>query len=110
MERVRQQQLRHDDRGPLEVDRLPAIVVEVVDAQHGAVDEARDLGEDPLEVGEEGRVVEGPFRGALDVPLAQRQAVGDGKPVSVDLEVGGLAGGVALAGGAGSSWSCETAR
>lgn len=107
MERVRQQQLRHYDRGPLEVHRLPAIVLEVVDAQHGPVDEARDLGQDPLEVGEEGRVVEGPFRRALDVPLAQRQAVCDGEPVPVDLKVGGLAGGT-VSGGSGISgtWSC----
>lgn len=97
LERVGQQQLRHYNRGSLEVDRLPAIVFEVVDPEHGAIDEARDLGQHPLEVGEEGRVVQRPFRGALDVPLAQRQAVGYGEPIPVDLEVGGLAGS-ALAG------------
>lgn len=93
LEGVGEQQLRDDDGGALEVDGLPAVVAEVVDAQHGAVDEAGDVGEDPLEVGEEGRVVEGPLGGALEVPLAEGQAVGDGEPVAVDLEVGGLAGG-----------------
>lgn len=92
LQRVGKQQLRDNYGAPLKVHRLPAIVVQVVHPQHGAVNEARDVGEYPLEVGEERRVVERPFRDVADVPLAERQAVGDSEPIPVDLKVGGFAG------------------
>ncbi len=58
---VYEQQLGDDDTPSLKVDRLPAVILEVIDLEHGRVDEPGDLGEDPFEVGEEGRVVERPF-------------------------------------------------
>lgn len=90
MEGVDEGQLGHDDGEPLEVDGLPAIIFQVAYAKHGRVDKLGGLGEKPLEVGEKGRVVEGPFRRLLVVPLPGREAVGDGQPVAVDFEVGRL--------------------
>jgi hypothetical protein len=43
------------------------------------------LGEKELEPGEEGRIVQRPFRGGVRVPAAHRQAGCDGQPVSVNL-------------------------
>lgn len=61
LQSIHQEQLGYNDRESLEVDRLPAIVVEVDYSHHGRVDQSREMGQKPLEVGEEGRVVEGPF-------------------------------------------------
>lgn len=61
MQGVNQDQLCENDGCALEVDGLPALIVEVVDLDHLWVDELGGLGEDPFEVGEEGRVVESPF-------------------------------------------------
>lgn len=73
-----QDQLGYNDGSPLKVDGLPAIISEVVYAQHGGVKESRDVGKKPLEIGEEGGVVEGPFRRLFVVPFPGREAVGDG--------------------------------
>lgn len=80
-----------DHGGPLEVDRLPTVIVEVVDLDHEGVDEAGDVGEDIFEVGKEGRVVEGPLRRLFKVPLIQGEALGDGEPIAVNFKVGGFA-------------------
>lgn len=58
---VNQEKLRDDDREPLEVDRLPAIISKIVYPHHGRIYQASDVGEQPLKVGEEGRIVESPF-------------------------------------------------
>jgi len=42
-------------------------------------------------VGEEWRIVQGPLAGGLYIPALQGQAVGDGQPVAVYLEVCGVA-------------------
>jgi len=101
IQRVDQDELGEDDGGALEVDGAPAVIFEVVHLEHLGVDEARELRQEPLEVGEEGRVVQGPFRGALVVPFARGQAVCDGEPVPVDFEVGGFAGLVSCGGALG---------
>ena len=61
MQGVNQDQLCDNDGCALEVDGLPALIIEVVDLDHFWVDEPADLGEEPFEVGKEGRVVESPF-------------------------------------------------
>lgn len=63
-------------------------VVEVGHPQHLGVEEPGDLREQILEPGEQRRVVEGPFRSAFKVPLADGQTVRDGQPVAVHLKVG----------------------
>ena len=58
---IQQDKLAHDNGGPLEVDCLPAGVVQVGDVQHQGVCELGQLREEPLKVGEERGVVESPF-------------------------------------------------
>jgi len=57
LQRIDQEELSDDDGEPLEVNRLPTVVAEVVDAKHGRVSQLRDLGHNPFEVGEERRIV-----------------------------------------------------
>jgi hypothetical protein len=61
LQRVDQEQLGNNDGDSLKVYCLPAIVLEIVQLEHGRVNQLRDLRHDPLEVREEGRVVERPF-------------------------------------------------
>lgn len=103
LQRKEQDQLGRDNGPPLEVDGLPRIIFQIIELDHGRVDELGDLGHGPLEVGEEGRIVEGPFRRLFVVPMRQREAVGDGEPVAVYLEVGGFAA-------CGISWSALVRR
>lgn len=91
LKRINQEDLSYYDGESLEVDRLPAVILEVVDAEHGWVDQLGNLRHDPFEIGKEGRVIERPFRSLFIVPLPQRKAVRDGEPITVDLEVGGFA-------------------
>lgn len=44
-------------------------------------------------MGKEGRVVEGPWAGVVGVPVGEREGVGEGEPVTVDLEIGAVVGG-----------------
>lgn len=46
---------------PLKVDRLPGIIVEVADNQHGRVRIARDLGQKPFKGCEKRRIIQRPF-------------------------------------------------
>ena len=62
---IRQNQLRSNHRCSLKVDRLPSVIVKVLDLEHARVDVLGDLGQEPFEVGKEGRVIEGPLRGIL---------------------------------------------
>lgn len=43
-------------------------------------------------MGEEGRVVESPWAGVVGVPVGEREGVGEGEPVTVDLEIGAVVG------------------
>lgn len=61
MQGVNQDQLCDNDGCALKVDGLPAIIIEIIDLDHLRVDKPTDLGEEPFEVGKEGRVVESPF-------------------------------------------------
>lgn len=88
LKRPDQNKFRDDNGGALKVNCLPALVVEVVDLDHEGIDEAGDVGHHPFEIGEEGGVIQGPFRGALRVPFLQRKTVCDGEPVAVNLKVG----------------------
>jgi hypothetical protein len=90
LESINEEQLRHNDGGPLKIHGLPGIVVKVIEFQHGRLNQLCYMGENPLEVGEERRIVECPFRCLLVVPLGDGESVGDGKPVPVDLEIGGF--------------------
>lgn len=91
LESIHEDKLGDDHSSPLEVNRLPAVVVEVVDLDHEGVDEAGDVGEDIFEVGKEGRVVEGPLRRLFKVPLVQGEALCDGEPIAVNFKVGRFA-------------------
>jgi hypothetical protein len=61
MKGVHQHQLANDHSGPLEIDGLPAVIVQGFDMEHYGVDIGSDLRQTPLEVREERGVVEGPF-------------------------------------------------
>lgn len=87
---VDQQQFRENDAAALKVNRLPAIVIKVVQAQHGWVSQPGDLRQGPLEVRKERGIVERPLGRLVQVPFPQRKATGDGQPVAVDFEVGGF--------------------
>ena len=58
LDSIDKHELGKNDGGTLKVHGLPAVVLEIEDAYHGWIDEAGDLREHPLEVGEEGWVVE----------------------------------------------------
>ncbi|KAI6750097.1 hypothetical protein HG531_007362 [Fusarium graminearum] len=91
LKRPDENKLGNDDRSTLEVDGLPAIVVEVVDLHHEGIYETSNVGEYPFEVSEEGRVIQSPFRSLFDIPLLQRKAVRDSEPIAMDFKVGGFA-------------------
>jgi len=57
--------LRDNDCASLEVDRLPAVVAQVLDLEHRRIGIPGELRECPFEVGEKGRIVQCPFRGFL---------------------------------------------
>lgn len=57
------------------------------------VNKIGENGESALEVGEEGRVVEGPGAGLVGVPLREREGVGESEPVAVNLEICAMVGG-----------------
>ena len=61
MQGINQDQLCDNDGCALEVDGLPALIIEVVDLDHLWVDKPANLGEEPFEVGKKWRVVESPF-------------------------------------------------
>jgi hypothetical protein len=61
MQCIDEHQLSNNDSCALKVDGLPAVVFEVLDVEKCRLDVSRCLGEEPLKVGEEGRVVERPF-------------------------------------------------
>lgn len=87
LEGIDEDELGDDDGGALEVDGLPAVVVEVIQAHHERIDESGDVGEHPFEIGEEGRVVESPFRCLFKVPVLEGEALGNGEPIAMDFEV-----------------------
>ena len=76
----------------MEQDRGLRGIIEILNLEHLRVEHLGSLGQAELEPGEVGRIVQGPLRGVLPVPLLVRQTAGDGKPVPVNLEVGGLIG------------------
>lgn len=53
----------------------------------GRVKKGGREGEEVGEVGEKRGVVEGPNRGGVEVPLADREGGGQGQPVAVHLEI-----------------------
>lgn len=61
MQCVDQDQFGDDDGSPLEVDGLPAVVVEILHIQQGRLDVCSSLRHEPFKVGEEWRVVQSPF-------------------------------------------------
>ncbi|XP_059442061.1 putative cysteine-rich receptor-like protein kinase 9 [Corylus avellana] len=63
-----------------------AIVEALFEMNDLGVDEVGENGENVLEVGEEGRVVEGPGAGLVAVPFGEREGVGESEPMAVDLE------------------------
>lgn len=65
VESVCEHQLGGNDCGTLEVDGLPAFIAQVFDLKHGGICISTSLRQYPFEVGEEGRVVQRPFRGIL---------------------------------------------
>ena len=67
MKSIYQDQLGDQDRCTLVVDGLPAVIAQIGDLEHGSIGIAGRLRQRPFEVGEEGRVVECPFRGFLGV-------------------------------------------
>ena len=64
-----------------------------MEVDDGGVDEFGEEREESLEVGEEWRVIEGPWACLVGVPVGERERVGEGEPVAVDLEVGAVVGG-----------------
>lgn len=56
-----QDNLCDNDRRSLKVDRLPGIIVEVADNQHGRVHIVRNLGQKPFEGCKKRRIIQRPF-------------------------------------------------
>lgn len=99
---------RKNDGNPLEGDHTRSAVLEIVDVDDFGVDDVGEGRQEALEESEERRIIESPFRRCLrvvkgvrsdargdkrlthvEVPLPERQRVGDGEPVSVHLKIGG---------------------
>lgn len=83
--------LSNDHGESLEQHGLLARVSQVLNLEHLGIEVLCDLTEEPLEAGKERRIVKGPFRCLFVVPLLYGEGVCDGEPVSVNLEIGGLA-------------------
>ena len=58
---IDEDELAQDDRCSLEINGLPAIVADILNPQHRHIGETSCLRQEPFEVGEERRIVEGPF-------------------------------------------------
>jgi len=65
LQRIHKYKLGGNDSGSLEVHSSPVIIINVFDLCHIRVDVSRELGEEPLEVGEERWIVKRPLRGVL---------------------------------------------
>lgn len=66
---VEQDKLCCHHRTPLEMYRLPAVIVETFHPEHAWVCKLCNLGQNPFEVREKRRIVECPFGRVLIVPL-----------------------------------------
>lgn len=73
-------------------ERRGGIIEALVEVYDGGVYKGGEEREEVLEVGEEGRVVEGPWACHVGVPVGEREGVGEGEPVTVDLEVCAVVG------------------
>lgn len=86
MQSVDQNQFSEDDGSALEVDGLPAVIAQVFHVKQASVSICGGLRQEPLKVGEEGRIVKGPFRSFLFVRLEvdgeARDAIGRGSLTS----------------------------
>lgn len=69
MQSVDENQFSEDDSSALEVDGLPAVIAQVFHVEQASVSIWGGLRQEPLKVGEEGRIVKGPFRSFLFVRL-----------------------------------------
>lgn len=65
MECINQDQLSDNHGGSLEVDGLPAVIVQGLDIQQSWFDMGCDLGQEPLKVSEKRGIVKSPFRSFL---------------------------------------------
>jgi hypothetical protein len=61
MQSVDQDELSDDHCSTLEVNRLPAVVIQVLHVKQTTVDICCSLGQEPLEIRKEGRIVQRPF-------------------------------------------------
>lgn len=94
VQRVEEARIGGDHGDPLEMDHgVGAVVEAAMEVDDDRVDGAGRVGQEELEEGEEGRVIEGPGAGLVGVPAGEREGVGEGEPVAVDLEVGAAVGG-----------------
>lgn len=64
-QRSGENQLRDDHRGALKSDGSPSAVLEVVELDNLGIDQVGERGQESLEVGEEGRIIERPLRAGL---------------------------------------------
>ena len=46
------------------------MIAKIIDLEHARVDILGELGQEPFEVGEKGRIVEGPFRSILNALIS----------------------------------------
>ena len=71
MQCINQHKLCYDNACALEVDGLPAVVAKVLHLEHERVGILGDLGEEPLEVCEEGRIIKCPFGRSLRAQFSE---------------------------------------
>lgn len=65
LQRIDEYKLCSNDSSSLEVDNSPMIIVDIVEPHYCRVDIDCELREEPLKVGKEGWIVEGPLRRIL---------------------------------------------
>lgn len=58
-----------------------------MEVNNGGIDNGGERREKKLEIGEERRVVEGPWAGGVGVPVRERERVGGGEPIAVNFEI-----------------------
>lgn len=63
-------------------------VIEVFHDNHSWVHQGRQLRQEKLEIREERRIVQGPFRCRFVVPVLERKTMRDGEPIAMNFKIG----------------------
>ena len=72
MQGIHQNKFSEDNSGTLKVHCLPTVIAEGFHTEQSWFKVVGSLGENPFEIGKEGRIVQGPLRGFLHMTSVSR--------------------------------------